>query len=405
MLKLFKIYASAYHGLPRQAWLLFLVILVNRSGMMVVFFMSLYLTRHLHFSTTQAGQLIGIFGVGSLVGAYGGGWLTDKIGSFRVQLYSLLSTAVAMIILGYMHSFGSIAAMLVVVAILNDALRPASITAFAEICPPELQARAFAFNRLAVNLGTAIGPAVGGYLVTIHYGLIFWVDALTCLASGILFFFLFRRVPPGHGRPKEEKPASGPLSPWKDRFFLLLMAGFLSLGIIFFQLFNTWPLYLRDFLNIPEPRIGLLLTLNALMIVVIEMPMVHRLEARPPLQVAVFGSVFVWSGFALLNAGSSYGFVALTVMIWTMGEMLVFPMTAATIAGRARDYNRGVYMGIYTLTFSMSFVIGPVVGSWVYDTWGPRTLWYAAGIAGALITLALGRLYYISKAEQAKQAV
>jgi len=195
--KVTNLYRQAYSGLPRQSWVLFAVLLVNASGMMVLFFLTLYMTRKLGFTVTQAGQSISIFGVGSLAGSYLGGWLSDQIGSTNIQKISLALCGVFYIWLGQLHSLWSINLMIFFLAASSGMIYPANATSMARLCPPEVTTKGFALNRLANNIGATIGPAVGGYLALISYGLLFWVDGLTCLAAAILFVFLWKR--PGYG--------------------------------------------------------------------------------------------------------------------------------------------------------------------------------------------------------------
>ena len=179
--QIFNHYQAAYSGIPRKIWLLCLVVFVNRSGHMVLFFMVLYLTRDLNFTVSLAGELISIYGVGALIGAYLGGRLSDTIGSLRIQKFSLILNGTGYILLDFFFSPLMIGILLFFNAVVGEAFRPASTTALAAMAPPVLRSRIFALNRLAVNLGIAIGPTVGGILALYDYSYLFWVDGLTCL--------------------------------------------------------------------------------------------------------------------------------------------------------------------------------------------------------------------------------
>lgn len=252
------------------------------------------------------------------------------------------------------------------------------------VCPPEIRARAFALNRLAVNLGISIGPALGGFLTTLNYSYLFWVDGLTCIGAACLFWFLFHKYKYEEVTSKEKRNGTDD-SPWKDGVFLSVLGLLFLMGILFFQIFNTWPLYLRQHYGLSEDRIGLLLTMNAVMIVLIEMPLIHKLERLNLLKIISIGALLLFGGFTLLPLGQSYGFVAFTVFVWTSGEILVFPLITTFIANRSHDNNRGKYMGLFTFTFSLAFVIGPTLGTWVYDNYGPTQLWICIGILGVFV--------------------
>ncbi len=384
MRKLFNIYRNAYSGLPRSAWLLSAVVLVNYSGSMVLFFMTLYLTRKLGFPVWQAGRMISIYGLGSLLGSYLGGWLSDFIGTKRVQFFSLLFAGFGYIVLGYLRSPVALGITMFVLAIIAESFRPANVTAMVEVCPPQIRPRGFALNRLAVNLGITIGPAIGGWLAVMDYMYLFWVDGLTYIGAAILFFLLFRSDGDViSSAKKKDTPTNA--SPWKDRPFLIILGACFLIGILFYQLFNTWPLYLREYFGLSEDRIGLLLSMNGIMIVLIEMPLIHRLEKTNPLRIISWGSLLLFSGFVLLPFGRGYAYAALMVVIWTMGEIMALPLTSTFIAGRAPDYSRGKYMGIYSFVFASAFVAGPALGTWIYETLGPFYLWTGLGGIGVIV--------------------
>jgi MFS family permease len=385
---IYHTYIAAYKGLPKSVWLLSLVILVNRSGSIILFFLVLYLTNQLNYTVSEAGRMISVYGLGSLAGSYLGGWLSDRIGVLRVMMYSLLLSAAGYIFISYVTHPLILTISLFLVAIVAEAFRPANSTALAAVCPPEIRARGFSLNRIAVNLGVTIGPAAGGFLALISYRLIFWLDAVTCLIAAVLTFFVFNDSMFFDAK-KISKHMEIIKSPFKDYFYLLLLLLLFFTGIIFVQLLNTWPLYLNTYYGLIEDQIGLLFAINGIMIVLFELPLIHSVERKNTLKVMTIGAMLFAGGFALLPLSTSYLFAAGTVVIWTFGEMLVFPLVTGLIANRASDNNRGRYMGMFSFTFAMSFVAGPALGSWIYDEFGAHLLWFSAGILGVLITTAM----------------
>ncbi len=386
-----RLYRDAYAGLPRIAWRLALVILINRSGSMVLFFMTLYLTRRLDFSVILAGQMISLYGFGSIIGNWLGGWFSDRWGTGRVMWLSLLFSGIGFLTLMVCKTPAAFGPVLFTLAVVSEAFRPANAAAMAGAVEPSMRARAFALQRLAVNLGVAIGPALGGFLARRDYGYLFWVDGLTCLAAALLSWRYFR----DSARPDQfdpPAPKNKAESPLRDPVLVRVLGLFFLMGILFFQLFNTWPLTLREQYLLTEDRIGLLLTLNAAMIVFIEMPLIHRLEKKDPLRIIRVGALLLFSGFVLLPLGGTFPFAALTVVVWTSGEILVFPLIMAVVSNRADDVNRGRVMGLFTLVFSLSFIAGPALGTRVYDTWGSSTLWFGFAGVGFLVWLGFTRL-------------
>jgi predicted MFS family arabinose efflux permease len=382
----FSFYREAYAGLPRNAWLLSLVQFVNRSGSMVLFFLTLYLTRKLGFTLAQAGQAISVFGVGALAGAYLGGVLCDRLGATAVQRLSLLLGGLNLIAMGYMTSHAGILATAFLLGVFAEALLPGNTTAMARECPPVIRTRGFALNRLAANLGVTIGPVLGGYLAMWNYRALFWVDGITSLAALARFNIFFKA---GHGRPGAATAASAAEAPPAAgrRHLPAIFIMVFGIGLIFSQLFSTFPLYMHSAFGFAENRIGQLLAINTVIIVLFEMVLLHGLKTAPSLKVIAVGTLLAGCGFALTPLGRGFPYAALTVAIWTTGEMLSLPLLTSEIANRSHEGNRGRHMGWYGVSFSLAWMLGPLAGAAVYERISPLALWLGCGGLGALLAL------------------
>ena len=401
MNQIFRHLKSTYSGIPKNAWMLSIVMLINRVGMVVIFYLTLYLTNVHNYSVRDAGTLVSIYGLGALIGSYMGGWLSDRWGTGRVQFLSLFLSGLGYLLVPLMEGYFQLACALFILAIFAEAIRPANITAMAKVCPPEIRPRGYALNRLAVNVGVAIGPAVGGYLARINYHYLFYMDGITSLAAALLFFIIFHKSHVGKRRTRSEKTESV-TAPLKDRPFVVFLFLLLVIGIFFFQLLNTWPLYLKEHFNLFEDSIGLLLAINALFLVLFEMPIIHWIERKPPLKIIAIGVLFMFLGFAVLPFGISFIYAIFSTLIWTTGEMLIFPLSSTFIANMATDENRVKYMGLFTFTFSLAFVIGPIVGAWIYSEISPEALWYGMGVAGIFVWSGVRLLAHFVKHQKIK---
>ena len=352
---------------------------------MVLFFLMLYFTQDLNYSIEQAGVILSFFGMGSMVGALGGGWLSDKIGTKKVMLNSLITGGILYIILGYIRDIYLLSTMLIVVAVVAESFRPAIMTALANSCKPQNMTRGFALVRLAINLGVSIGPAVGGFLALYDYIYIFWVEGLTCIFSGIYLLFSYHEthITQHQDAPDTRKPLSrGPL---KDILYIQLLLILLVVGIVFNQVFNTWPVFLRESYLFSEDHIGLLLALNAFIIVLFEMPLIHKVVEYREMRVIAVGSLLLCAGIGMIILHNTYLYAVITVVILTIGEMLSFPLMSSYIANRGEGSKRGQYMGMMTFTFSLSFVIGPLFGSSILHNFGGEVLWSLVIAAGVIV--------------------
>jgi predicted MFS family arabinose efflux permease len=378
-----RVYRAAFSGLPRDIWLLSLFALVNRAGSMVLPFFALFLTRERGLTLLEAGELVALYGVGSIAGSFLGGWLSDRIGSIRAQQASLVAAGVGYLVILYVESIPALGAVVLLSSVAAEAFRPAVMVSIAHRAPQEIRARSFALLRLAVNVGMAIGPAVGGFLATRSYTYLFVVDAATSWLAAILLARMLRGGRVG-ARQDEPKPPPSARSPWRDGPFLLLMVLVIAMGASLFQVFTTLPIHLRDAYHLRENGIGLVLAFNATIIVLFEMVLTHWTERRNRLLLIGLGSFLICAGLSLLPLGTSIALAAVSTLVWTVGEMLVLPLLSTVVAERAAGGRQGSYMGVYTVALSISFVIAPMAGTAIYEQLGPEALWFSLAGFGVL---------------------
>lgn len=217
------LYRNAYAGLSAPVWWMSLVMLVNRAGTMVLPFLTVYLTAQLGFTISEAGFVMGMFGLGSILGAFAGGRLTDKIGFYSIQFWSLLLNGILFIVLGQMHTLWQFGICIFVLSSIGEAFRPANAAAIAFYSKPENRTRSYSLNRLAINLGWSIGPAVGGILAGFSYQLLFWVDGFTCMFAAILLRICLPPVKEKITKEKEIKIADPASSAYRDKIYLKFM--------------------------------------------------------------------------------------------------------------------------------------------------------------------------------------
>ena len=386
-----SLYRNAYSGLSRSTWLLCLVMLVNRSGTMVIPFMTIYLTSPaMGYSLGQAGLVMGIFGLGAICGGFLGGRLTDKLGFHRVQLITLSGGGLLFMLLGQMHTYPLICVCTFLLSLVNEAFRPANSTAIAQYSKEENRTRSYSLNRLAINLGWAAGGAVGGLLASINYHLLFWVDGATNLVAALLLHYF---LSPGDGqahRPGNERTGTPVISPYKDKLYLKFVGLTILFASCFFQLFTVLPVYYKRALHLPEYMIGLLMAFNGLIITLFEMVLVFKIEGRRAhLFFISVGVTLVSVSFLMLNIlPLSLALAFLSMLFLTAGEIMSMPFMSSFWIARTTQVNRGQYAGLYTIAWSVAQVIGPSGGSQIAERLGFGTLWWIVG--GTCLLAALG---------------
>ena len=368
--KTFSLYKTSFTGLSKEAWLLSFIMLVNRSGTMVLPFMTLYLTsKEMHRSLSEAGFVMALFGLGSIVGAYFGGKFSDKIGFYKVQLFTLFGGGLMFIVLGQVKSYPLICVFTFVLSMVNEAFRPANSSSIAFYSTAENRTRSYSLNRLAINLGWAVGASIGGLVAAFDYELLFWVDGVTnILAAGLLFYFLRPNIQIKKEEVKEEVVPEV-MSAYKDKtylWFLVLMTLFSS---CFIQLFTTIPKYFRDDMLLNEKYIGLIMAINGIIIVAIEMVLVYTLEKKNKnTRWIIIGLVMcACSYFSLLIPGNTKFISLVMILFITVGEIMAMPFMNVFWLQRANDKNRGQYAALYTISWGIGNTAGPFLVSALVD--------------------------------------
>jgi len=375
---IFNLYRNSFSGLSKDIWLLAFVSFINRSGTMVLPFLTVYLTQELDFSKGRAGVVMGCFGLGSILGTYIGGYLSDRIGYYRVMFWTLFVSGLLFISLAQIKQFELLCVAVFVLSMVADAFRPANIAAASFYSSAANRTRSFSLLRLAVNLGFAVGPAVGGLLAgSKGYAWLFWVDGLTCIASAILLrIFLVEKKEAPHDEPVQ-LAGTQPSSAYRDKFYLWFIAITALGAFTFMQLFSTLPVFLKEDFRLDETQIGWLLALNGLLIAALEMPIVYSLESKiAPLRIISVGTLLIGLSFWVFNFFPHVMPLAVCAMvIITFGEILNMPFTNSFAVSRSRPQNRGQYMALYAMAFSAAHVLAPIIGLKIAEDFGYPTLW------------------------------
>jgi len=392
MKRTLALYRRAFSGLPQEIWLLALIMLINRSGTMVIPFMTLYLTQELQFTLVQAGLVMSCFGLGSVLGTWMGGQLTDRFGHYYVQFGALLSSGLAFILLLFMKSVLSVALTVFVLSMLADAFRPASMASVAIYSRGARTTRAFSLIRMAINLGFSVGPAVGGLLAArFGYNWLFIVDGVTCIAAGFLLLRLLPNWREETATAASDVGAAPPTprqSAYRDKPFLVFV-GLLSLStIVFVQLFFTLPVFFREELMYSESRIGLILAMNGLLIALVEMPLVYRLEnSLFTLRIVSVGVLLIGTSFLMYMLGAGLLIATIIgIVLISIGEMLYFPFTNTFAVERSSPGSRGQYMGLYEVGFALANVAGPYLGMQIAARLGYDVLWIGVFLLCLLVS-------------------
>ncbi|MFG2892542.1 MFS transporter [Streptomyces sp. NPDC048248] len=368
-------------GLPGAFWVLWGGSLVNRLGSMVNPFLSLYLTgvRDVPIGTT--GIILAVSGIGSVISQPLGGYIADRFGRRVALTGGMLANGATLLALGHAQSLTVLVAACFVLGVTIDLFRPAAQALVADAVPAADRTRAYGLLLWAINLGFSLAMVLGGYLASHGYQLLFWLDAGACTVFGVLVWFAIPETRPA-GR---ERGAGGFLAVGRDRVMLAFAGIIVLYAIVFQQAFATLPLAMTS-TGMSSSAYGIVMGINGVVVIAMQPLIGHRLAAFDKSRVLATGFTVAACGNAVAAAASTAVGYAVAVAVSTLGEILVFAITAAVVADLAPARLRGRYNGLIGMAWGTGFLIAPIVGTRLLVV-GSTTLWLSCTALALLAAL------------------
>lgn len=385
MARLRERFSALTSDLPSTYWYLWTGILINRLGSFVIPFLTLYLTSQRGIPVSQAALAVSLFGAGSFVAQLLGGELADRLGRRPVMLMSLFSTPAVMLILGFARTLPLIGICTLLLGFFTDLLRPALSAAVADLVPSAARTRAFGYQNWAINLGFSLAPVLAGFMARYNYLLLFIGDALTTFVFGLI---VLARVPEtrpaaaAHAAHAGIRERIGQLG----REPILLLFSFLTLfiGIIYVQGYVTLPVDMGAH-GLGPQYYGQAIAMNGVLIVLLSIQVSNAAGKWPRFTAMALAAFLLGAGYGLNGLARSLPVYVLAVAVWTLGEITASAVAPALIADLSPVDLRGLYQGIWGASWSLSFFIGPLAGGWVYQHFGPTTLWAGCLAMGGVL--------------------
>jgi predicted MFS family arabinose efflux permease len=375
--------------LPRGVWILSAATLVNRAGTMVRPFLTLYLTQALGFDAERTAVVLFLFGLASLLGQLVSGRLCDLVSPWRVLVVALLLGGALCTLVAVPRTFAGVCAAVSLWSFVAEAYRPASTTVLSELVGADALRTAYALLRLAINLGMSIGPVVGGFLAEISFEVLFVIDGITTMLAGVILGVWALRTGLLARRDLAAKTAHAVA--WgalRDRRFLLFLVAVVPSAMVFFQIEGAWPIHMTRELGLSKAWIGGMLAINTVLIVLTEIPLNVWTNRWSAARSIVIGTLCTGVGFGMLAFVPNLAWVAASIVVWTVGEMILFPALSAEATLLAPEGRRGEYLGLFHTAFAVASMTGPALGTLVLDRAGPAWLWGGAFVA-SLVSAAL----------------
>lgn len=386
---------------PPKFWTLVGASFVDQVGQKMVFpFFALYITKKFGVGMTEAGVLLGLFTVSSLVGGLLGGALADRFGRKVMVLFGLVVSALSALAMGFVEQLHIFYVLAVLVGLLSDIAGPAWQAMVADLVPEKKRTEGFGVMRVSGNLAWMVGPVLGGILAGYSYLLLFIIDAVASIITALLIFWLIPETKP-ESAPGQEAEGSmlssfaGYAKVFSNGIFIAFIAASMLMVFVYLQMYGSLSVYLRDVHGISERGYSWVLFTSAIIVVLFQFWVSRVSKKYPPMLVMAAGAVLYMVGFSAYGFVTTFPLFLLAMVVITFGEMLVVPVGSALAAFFAPEDMRGRYMAVFGLSWAIPGTIGPVAAGLVMDNLNPNLVWYAGGVlcfVSALSLILLHRL-------------
>ncbi len=380
---------NLYEEYSRPFWILVLGLFIDHLGGALIFpFFTLYVTRKFGVSMTEVGVLFGVFSLSSVVGSTLGGALADRFGRKALLIFGLLVSAFTSLAMGLVETFDQFIVAALIAGLFADVGWPAAQAMVADLLRPQKLAGGFGLIRIAANLSVTIGPAIGGLLAARSYTLLFVFDAISSTITAFVVFLFLRETKP---RLREDQPQetvvetiAGYSRVLRNSAFVLFMLASIMMATVYSQMNTTLAPYLRDQHGVTEQGFGFIMTLNAAMVVLLQLWITRRTTGYRPMTMMALGTLLYGVGFAMFGLAPTYPLFLAAMAVITIGEMVSVPVAQVLVADFAPEDMRARYMAAYGFTWTIAFALGPMLGGLMLDNYNPHWLWYATGLLGLL---------------------
>lgn len=387
-----------YHEFPRLFWIVVGVSFIDRIGGTLLFpFFALYITQKFQVGMTQAGILLGMSSLFGLIGSTVGGALTDKFGRKQLILFGLVFSAISTLTFGLVTEISILYPLMAIVGLLSNVAHPAHDAMIADVLPEKQRQEGFGILRVVGNLAWIIGPTIGGFLANLDFFYLFLVDAvISCIVAVIVFRAIPETKPEPHAHEQSEtflQSLLGYRVALRDLAFMAFIVASMLMLLVYQQMYGTLSVFLRDNFNINPSGYGFLMTTSAITVVLFQFWVSRLIKHRPPFLMMAVGTAFYVIGFTLFGIVTTYMLFALNIVIITIGEMVVMPVSQAIAANFAPEAMRGRYMAVFGLTWALPATIGPGAAGYILDNYNPNLLWYSGGVLCGLAVFAYYALH------------
>lgn len=358
--------------------------LISTTGASMIWpFLMIYVKGRVNLPLSTVAILTSVNATSGLISALLAGPITDRLGRKWLLVFGLVGNGLVYLVMSQASTMPAFAILMALSGIFNPVYRVSSDAMIADLIPPEKRPDAYALVRLSHNVGISVGPSLGGLLTVLSYSFTFFFAASGMILYGILFTILAVETLPTQTSPQSiTRTFRGYLQVLLDRPFLSFAITFILVQISAVFIWVLLPVYTHDQFSIPESRYGLIPTTNALIVVFFQVMVTRVTRKFPPLPVMALGSFLYALGVGSVALGGSFFAFWLSMVVMTLGELVLMPTASTYVAHLAPADMRGRYMSISGLTWNAAYGIAPITGGYLNDHISPRSIWIGGFITG-----------------------
>jgi MFS family permease len=384
-----------YHEFPRRFWVIVAVSFIDRIGHTILWpFFSLYITQKFNVGMTQAGIVLGTFSAFGMIGSMIGGGLTDKFGRKSIILGGLIFSALSTLLLGSASEYSMLIPLAVVIGLLSRVSGPAHQAMIADILPDDKRQEGFGIMRVVGNMSWIIGPIIGGFVANRSYFMLFVLDAvISCLVAILIFIKIPETKPESSQEPESMlQTFTGYGLVIQDTAYVAFLLVSMLMLIVYQQMYNSLSVFLRDTHGMEPQVFGVLMIASPVVVILFQFSTTRLIKDRPAFLMMALGTFFYLIGFGMFGFVATTWLFAIALVIITIGEMIVMPISSALAANFAPEEMRGRYMAVFGLSWGIPSIIGPSAAGLILDNFNPFLLWY---VAAAISAVAIGGFYLL----------
>lgn len=389
-------YMQQFHPI---VWILLTgTILIRGAAFMTLPFLSIYLSRDLNLHPVLIGLTVGISPLMATVGGFIGGQLSDRFGRKPIILFSLFTISAVY----YGFTWADEAVWFIVLnaglGLCNAFFEPTSQALIADLTDKEKRMKAYSLRYTAINIGASVGPLAGAYMASVSAGLAFIVTGTVYLIYALALLYYLSKYPVAGSSQQKNKITLGAAFTIvrKDKALGYLILGGLLVNAGYSQVHSNLAQHLDGSIEKAVFLFSVLLSINAIMVVFLSIPISHWTEKFQPMQVMIAGAIFTAAGLAGFGLAGGWTVAILGMALLTIGEILIFPSNSLLIDRLASEELRGTYFGASQFRKLGNF-IGPIFGGYLLSSFGGGMMFwiFSAIVLASIFFFGIGNSVYV----------